>query len=107
MERKGDSAFNDIHNLDLVQQFKGSENRLHKQGYYSFPINCKQDFSYYPFDRQVCDLHIFIDLAGDFVNLTPENEKVGHWNLRNVWPNIAEIRIKQLSGGAICPRINI
>ena len=78
MERRGNSTTNDIHNLDLVQQFKGSENLLHKHGYYSFPINCKQDFSYYPFDQQVCNLIILIDRAGDFVNLTPENEKVAH-----------------------------
>ena len=78
VERKGDSAINEIHNLDLVQQFEGSENRLHKYGYYSFPINCNQDFSSYPFDRQVCQLEILIDaLAGGFVTLTPQSESVG------------------------------
>ena len=79
VERKGNSAINEIHNLDLVQQFEGSENRLHKYGYYSFSINCNQDFSSYPFDRQVCELEICIDaLAGAFVTLTPQSELVEH-----------------------------
>ena len=79
MERKGIPYFNDIQNLDLLQQFKGSENRLHKFGYYSFPINCDQDFTRYPFDQQFCRLQIYIDaLATGFVNLTPKEEEVGH-----------------------------
>jgi len=58
VERLGKGATTGENELHRNEYFKGSENPFIFEQFYDLNLRCNFDFTYYPFDQQLCGIEV-------------------------------------------------